>query len=103
MAGTTRLVLDFLHARKVSLMNLLFSSENVRSIYSKSGNENDYNISYKIVDENNNTLLDLKREFKVVDDSTTFSTLNNKEYTNKFSLCFIATDKKLLTELLQVI
>lgn len=72
----------------------LLSSENVKSIYSKKGNNDKYNILYRIFDKNNNQLLDLKREFNVVDENTTSSVLNNNEYTNKFSLCFIETKSK---------
>ena len=72
----------------------LLSNENVRSIYSKKGNKDKYNVSYRIFDENNNKLLDLKREFNVIDGNTTSSVINNNEYTNNFSLCFIETKSK---------
>ena len=81
----------------------LLSNENVRSIYSKKGNKDKYNVSYRIFDENNNKLLDLKREFNVIDGNTTSSVINNNEYTNNFSLCFIETKSKTLMEYLLII
>ena len=62
------------------------SPDGNRTIYKKSGTNDNYQITYIIKDKNNNIKLEFKREFKMIDANTTETAVNGKRYINKFDV-----------------
>ena len=57
-----------------------------QTLYKRSGNNNDYQMSYLIKDKDGNTKLDFTRSFKKIDNDTTESVVNGKKHINTFGM-----------------